>query len=182
MTLQLCIPRCAHTVRRRADVRMPSCRTVVFCHKCDPRCAGNTPRCGVGAEDPLENGNDWEDGADWDSSEFDPTPLESWILDDFEWDIEPSYPERGDYWDDSLDGEWDRAGCAAITNDEGANVADPPRRGETSPNDECRTGHANHKLETRNPKMRFSLCFLRRLLPKSSACLRWVTRAARSRS
>jgi hypothetical protein len=44
---------------------------------------------------------------DWD--EFDPTPLESWILDDFDWEIEVPYPERGDYWDDSLDGEWDLA-------------------------------------------------------------------------
>jgi hypothetical protein len=61
---------------------------------------------------PLEDGDD----CDW--NEFDPTPLESWILDDFDWDIEQAYPERGDYWDDSLDGEWDRAGCAAMTSDE----------------------------------------------------------------
>jgi hypothetical protein len=51
-----------------------------------------------------------EDDGDWE--EFDPTPLESWILDDFDWDVEESYPERGDYWDDSLDREWDLARVA----------------------------------------------------------------------
>jgi hypothetical protein len=39
------------------------------------------------------------DDDEWD--EFDPTPLEAWILDDFEWDVEESYPDQGDFWDDS---------------------------------------------------------------------------------
>lgn len=44
--------------------------------------------------DPLfeEQDDDWE--------EFDPTSLESWILDDFDWEIEEGYPQRGDFLDD----------------------------------------------------------------------------------
>jgi hypothetical protein len=57
-----------------------------------------------------------DDDGEWE--EFDPASLESWILDDFDWDVEESYPERGDYWDDSLDGEWDVAAAAAMTNAE----------------------------------------------------------------
>jgi hypothetical protein len=58
---------------------------------CVPRCAQ------VDAEpDPPElpfEDDDWE--------EFDPTPLEAWILDDFEWDVEELYPERGDFSDNA---------------------------------------------------------------------------------
>ena len=45
--------------------------------------------------EPLEvphGDDDWE--------EFDPTPLEAWIFDDFEWDVEEPYPQRGDFPDD----------------------------------------------------------------------------------
>ena len=56
------------------------------------------PPCAqTGAEpDPPEVAFDSDD---WD--EFDPTPLEAWILDDFEWDVEEPYPDRGDFWDDA---------------------------------------------------------------------------------
>jgi hypothetical protein len=41
--------------------------------------------------------------ADDDWQDFDPTPLEACILDDFEWEIEEAYPQRGDYWDETSD-------------------------------------------------------------------------------
>jgi hypothetical protein len=44
---------------------------------------------------------------DWD--EFDPAPVERWIMDDFDWDDAEPLPDRGDYWDDSLDSQWDLA-------------------------------------------------------------------------
>ena len=72
-----------------------------------------TERLDVGQNDPSPWSDDDPEDDDWE--EFDPTPLEQWILDDFEWEIEQPWPERGDYWDDSLDGEWDTAG--QMTND-----------------------------------------------------------------
>jgi hypothetical protein len=39
----------------------------------------------------------FEEEEEDDRLEFDPTSLESWILDNFDWDIEHSYPERGDF-------------------------------------------------------------------------------------
>lgn len=66
---------------------------------------------------PIEPAEFPDDDGEWE--EFDPASLESWILDDFDWDVEESYPQRGDYWDDSLDGEWDlAAAAAAMTNTE----------------------------------------------------------------
>jgi hypothetical protein len=52
-----------------------------------PRCAhdGDPP-------DPIElpfDEDEWE--------EFDPTPLEAWILDDFDWEIEGPYPDSTDF-------------------------------------------------------------------------------------
>lgn len=45
-----------------------------------------------------------------DDLEFDPGPLEREILDDFVWELDPAPPpDRRDYWDDSLDREWDAA-------------------------------------------------------------------------
>jgi hypothetical protein len=44
--------------------------------------------------DPSFEDDDW--------LEFDPTGLESWILDDFDWEIEDVYPERGDFSGDPL--------------------------------------------------------------------------------
>ena len=41
---------------------------------------------------PFEDDDDWP--------EFDPASLESCILDDFDWDIEDAYPQRGDFPDD----------------------------------------------------------------------------------
>jgi hypothetical protein len=38
--------------------------------------------------------SDFEDD-DW--SAVDPKTLEDWILDDFDWDDDPLYPERGDF-------------------------------------------------------------------------------------
>lgn len=58
---------------------------------CVPRCAQADAEPDP-KELPLDD-DEWE--------EFDPTPLESWILDDFEWEIEPPYPQRGDFFDDS---------------------------------------------------------------------------------
>jgi hypothetical protein len=62
------------------------------------------PRC---AHAPIDEPTAWPDDGDWE--EFDLTPLESWILDDFDWEIEVPYPERGDFWDESLEREWDLA-------------------------------------------------------------------------
>ncbi len=58
---------------------------------------GVSPCAHYGVEpDPQDLSFD-DDG--WD--EFDPTPLEAWILDDFEWDIEEPDPDRADFWEDS---------------------------------------------------------------------------------
>jgi hypothetical protein len=105
MTLQLCVSSCARAI----TVSRPRCTTHAAQH--DPR-ADELPPAAEPPDSPDDD--DWE--------EFDPTPLESWILDDFDWEVEESYPERGDYWDDSLDREWDLAAeAAAMTNT-------PPRR------------------------------------------------------
>ncbi len=72
-------------------------------HKAPPRPSIDTRDADL--ED--ENLEPCFEGPDYDSDS-----LESWILDDFDWEIEPASPERGDYWDDSLDREWDTASCA----------------------------------------------------------------------
>jgi hypothetical protein len=120
MTLQLCVSPCAQdaTVVRASFPVVPGSPAVVRGSP-DPAHAATAglPSGAVGsaatpnnADEPPPSGEppDFpDDDGDW--AEFDPTQLESWILDDFDWDIEESYPERGDYWDDSLDREWDFA-------------------------------------------------------------------------
>jgi hypothetical protein len=109
MTLQLCVSPCAlvdveRAVRGSRDpahattdgLPISTAGTIT-----GPRSTADFPAPGESPEFPDDDDCAWE--------EFDPTQLESWILDDFDWDIEESYPERGDYWDDSLDGEWDVA-------------------------------------------------------------------------
>jgi hypothetical protein len=120
MTLQLCVPPCAYDdLHPRIVVRLSPDPLVVrgspvpahatteglppdSAGRADshPRNGGDLPSSDEPRDFPDDNG-DWE--------EFDPTPLESWILDDFDWEVEESYPERGDYWDDSLDRETDIA-------------------------------------------------------------------------
>jgi hypothetical protein len=85
MKLRLCAPRCA--LGQAAAINPP---LSTECRDIDPK----NPR--PSSDDAFED-DDWE--------EFDPTPLEEWILDDFEWEIEETWPDRGDYWDDSLDGD-----------------------------------------------------------------------------
>jgi hypothetical protein len=60
-------------------------------HLCVPRCAHADDQ-----SDPIElpfDDDEWE--------EFDPTPLEAWILDDFEWEIEEPYPDHADFFHDT---------------------------------------------------------------------------------
>ena len=52
------------------------------------------------AHPSADPGPSFEDDDDW--LEFDPIGLESWILDDFDWEIEDVYPERGDFSGDPL--------------------------------------------------------------------------------
>ncbi|MEX2139195.1 MAG: hypothetical protein WD894_08040 [Pirellulales bacterium] len=64
----------------------------------------HVPHCALATAepDPLElpvEDDDWE--------EFDPTPLEVWILDDFEWEVEEPYPARGDLSDCDSEREMD---------------------------------------------------------------------------
>jgi hypothetical protein len=96
MTLPLCASRCATAGATPIDPLAP------------------TEGLDVAHNDPSPWSDDAPEDDDWE--EFDPTPLEEWILDDFEWEIEEPWPDRGDYWDDSLDGEWDTA--REMTNDQ----------------------------------------------------------------
>jgi hypothetical protein len=124
MTLQFCVSPCAHTtiVRGPPDFVVRGNPDAVVRGSPDAAQAATAglPRDAIGLADiphsadpprPTDEAPDFpDDDGDWE--EFDPTQLESWILDDFDWDIEESYPERGDYWDDSLDREWDLAAAA----------------------------------------------------------------------
>jgi hypothetical protein len=99
MTLQLCVSPCALAGRERVVRAFPdrvvhgspdpahaateglpisTARTLP-----SPRSTDDFAPLGESPEFPEDDG-DWE--------EFDPTPLESWILDDFDWDVEESYP------------------------------------------------------------------------------------------
>jgi hypothetical protein len=112
MTLQLCVSPCALACVERAVRWSPVVRgspdpALATTEGLPISTAGTItgPRSIADFPAPGESPEFPDDDCAWE--EFDPTPLESWILDDFDWDIEESYPERGDYWDDSLDGEWD---------------------------------------------------------------------------
>jgi hypothetical protein len=98
---------------------------------------------------PIEPTEFPDDDGDWEA--FDPTPLESWILDDFDWEIEESYPERGDYWDDSLDGEWDLAAAGLMHSQR---VCLPVTRGKAAP---TVRSQAEPENQNENPEPRTTL-------------------------
>ena len=122
MKLQICVSSCAHAIVVRGSpdpghTATEGLRSNVICCTHDAVCAEDATPLGEPTEFP-------DDDLDWEV--FDPTPLESWILDDFDWEIEVPYPERGDYWDDSLDREWDLAAQARrrfARRDRGADAA-----------------------------------------------------------
>ena len=87
MTLQTCVLR-ALTRRRRVSIaELRHAGRCCFASSAWQSVPPPALRCGDAAEEPSEDGDD----CDW--NEFDPTPLESWILDDFDWDIEQAYPD-----------------------------------------------------------------------------------------
>jgi hypothetical protein len=105
MTLQLCVSRCALGGAAACGRNPPLGQ--INAEQDDRELWSDEP------DDPDE-ASDVDD--DWE--EVDPAQLESWIFNDFDWEMDQAYPQRGDYWDDSLDGQWDMAAQAAMTNDE----------------------------------------------------------------
>jgi hypothetical protein len=115
MTLQICVSPCAlagadDLMREFPDsvVRGSPYPAHAATEGLQVICADDLPPCVEPPEVPDDDG-EWE--------EFDSATLERWILDDFDWDVEESYPQRGDYWDDSLDGEWDLAATINVNRD-----------------------------------------------------------------
>jgi hypothetical protein len=92
---------------------LPVCASPCACAAALGSCS-SAERLDNGQNDPPPWSDELPENDEWE--EFDPTPLEEWILDDFEWEIEQPWPQRCDYWDDSLDGEWDMA--RQMTNDQ----------------------------------------------------------------